>query len=264
MSLRSVAAAAACIVSLLLVSQVPTRADGLPEPEDENYNPVPSKPGVPAPGVTQPPPIKDKKPKPAKAPKPAKTPAAPLSTPAPTPVPAVQPPVAAPVVAPPPETPVTTTPPATAPTPPSQPQPQPATPPTTPPPVQPAPPAAVPSTPPVTPAAPAATPVSAKKPIYEITGIEVQIAERQPPIGVITVKAVARTGGWKDIELKPLQTFAPEVGMRTFTLVGTPPTGVATQALSPVSAMIRIDPLPADVKTIRVLGESNEVAQTFR
>ena len=264
MSLRSVAAAAACIVSLLLVSQVPTRADGLPEPEDENYNPVPSKPGVPAPGVTQPPPIKDKKPKPAKAPKPAKTPAAPLSTPAPTPVPAVQPPVAAPVVAPPPETPVTTTPPATAPTPPSQPQPQPATPPTTPPPVQPAPPAAATSTPPATPAAPAATPVSAKKPIYEITGIEVQIAERQPPIGVITVKAVARTGGWKDIELKPLQTFAPEVGMRTFTLVGTPPTGVATQALSPVSAMIRIDPLPADVKTIRVLGESNEVAQTFR
>ena len=264
MSLRSVAATAACIVSLLMVSQVPTRADGLPEPEDENYNPVPSKPGVPAPGVTQPPPIKDKKPKPAKAPKPAKTPAAPLSTPAPTPVPAVQPPVAAPVVAPPPETPVTTTPPATAPTPPSQPQPQPAAPPTTPPPVQPAPPAAVPSTPPATPAAPAATPVSAKKPIYEITGIEVQIAERQPPIGVITVKAVARTGGWKDIELKPLQTFAPEVGMRTFTLVGTPPTGVATQALSPVSAMIRIDPLPADVKTIRVLGESNEVAQTFR
>ena len=106
--------------------------------------------------------------------------------------------------------------------------------------------------------------MSAKKPIYEITGIEVQIAERQPPIGVITVKAVARTGGWKDVELKPLQTFAPEVGMRTFTLVGTPPTGVATQALSPVSAMIRIDPLPADVKTIRVLGESNEVAQTFR
>ena len=87
---------------------------------------------------------------------------------------------------------------------------------------------------------------------------------RAPFSGVITVKAVTRTGGWKDIELKPLQTFAPEVGLRSFTLVGTPPTGVATQALTPVSAMIRIDPLPADVKTIRVLGESNEVAQTFR
>lgn len=81
---------------------------------------------------------------------------------------------------------------------------------------------------------------------------------------VITVKGTARTGGWKNVELRPLQTFAPEVGMRSFTLVGTPPSGFATQALSPVTVSITITPLPVDVKTIRVLSESNEVAQTFR
>ena len=75
---------------------------------------------------------------------------------------------------------------------------------------------------------------------------------------------MARTGGWKNVELQPLQTFAPEVGMRSFTLVGVAPTGPVTQALTPVTVTIRVDPLPNDVKTIRVLGETNEVAQTFR
>jgi hypothetical protein len=66
------------------------------------------------------------------------------------------------------------------------------------------------------------------------------------------------------LELRPLPTLAKEVGMRSYTLVATPPSGMATQALTPVTATITIDPLPADVKTIRVLGETNEVAQTFR
>lgn len=95
--------------------------------------------------------------------------------------------------------------------------------------------------------------------------VDVSVNDKaNPPSAVVTVKGTSRTGGWKNVELRPLQTFAPEVGMRSFTLVGTPPSGFATQALSPVSVTITITPLPADVKTIRVLSESNEVAQTFR
>ena len=103
-----------------------------------------------------------------------------------------------------------------------------------------------------------------KKTLFEVVGIDVQIGERQPPFANIIVKGTARTGGWKNIELEPLPTFAKEVGMRSFKLVGTPPAGPATQALTPVTASIRLDPIPDDVKTIRVLGETNEVAQTFR
>jgi outer membrane biosynthesis protein TonB len=197
-------------------------ADGMPEPEDENYNPVPSVPGTPAPGVTQPAPIKPAKP--AVAPKPA-------------------PVVSAPEPAPPPDEPEDLEP--------STPAPAPAPTPAAP--------------PPVTAPAPATTPPVAttqKKQIYEILSVDVQVTPK--PAAMITVKATARTGGWKDIELKPLQTFAAEVGMRSYTLVGTPPSGPSTQALSPVSVTITLDPLPADVKTIRVLGETNEVAQTFR
>ena len=195
MTLRIVAASAVCVA--FLVAATFAVADGMPEPEDENFNPVPSIPGKPAPGVTQPP-----------------------APPEPTPAAA---PVSAPVTPPAASTP----PPAPAPT-------------------------------PAQPAAPQ------KKQIFEIRGVEIQILERQPPAATITVRGTARTGGWTNIELSPLQTFAPEVGMKSYTLVGTPPDGAATQALSPVSVTVTLDPLPADVKTIRVLGETNEVAQTFR
>lgn len=276
MSLRSVAAAAACIVSMLLVSQVPSRADGMPAAEDENYNPVPSKPGVPAPGVTQPAPIKPAKPvKPVTSVKPAKPavvkpakPTTPLSAPAPvsTPAPATTP--TPPAATPAPDlkpAPV----PATEPAPVPQPTPT-ATPPSAPPVTAP-PPAAVPVTPPATPVAtPAPLPstdpavIAGKKPVFEIINVDVQVAERQPPFATVLVKGTARTGGWKNMELRPLQTFAPEVGMRSFTLVGTPPDGPATQAITTVTAAFTIDPLPADVKTIRVLAETNEGARTFR
>lgn len=228
MTLRIVAASAVCVA--FLVAATFAVADGMPEPEDENFNPVPSIPGKPAPGVTQPPPIKPTKPAPAaEAPKPA---APVVAQPAPTP--ATQPPA-------PPE-----------PTPAAAPVSAPVTPPAA-------------STPPPAPAPTPAQPAAPqKKQIFEIRGVEIQILERQPPAATITVRGTARTGGWTNIELSPLQTFAPEVGMKSYTLVGTPPDGAATQALSPVSVTVTLDPLPADVKTIRVLGETNEVAQTFR
>jgi hypothetical protein len=213
MTLRIVAVSAACIGALVVTSLA--FADGMPDPEDAKFNPVPSVPGTPAPGVTQPPPVKDTTPAPA--------PAAPLTTkPAPPPEP----------VEPPPPTPAPTS------TPPASPA----------------------ATPAPTPAADK-EPASQKKQIYEVTSVDVKVANGG---ATVTVKGTARTGGWKEIELKPLPTFAPEVGMMSYTLVGTPPSGPVTQALTPVSTTITINPLAAEVKTIRVLGETNEVAQTFR
>jgi hypothetical protein len=238
MTLRIVAASAACIGFLVLATFA--AADGMPEPEDQNFNPVPSVPGKPAPGVTQPPPIKPAKPAVTKpAPKPTPVDDKDLPPPSytegdddePAPPPASTP------AAPPPAT----TPPPAASTP-----------------------APAPTTTPAPAPAPAPEPPAAaqKKPIYEIVSVDVQVSGK--PAATITVKGSARTGGWKDIELKPLPTFAAEVGMRSYTLVGTPPSGASTQALSPVTVTTTLDPLPADVKTIRVLGETNEVAQTFR
>ena len=103
-----------------------------------------------------------------------------------------------------------------------------------------------------------------QKAIYEVTGIDVGLAKDTGAFVTVIVKGTSRTGGWSNAQLKPLQTFAPEVGMRSFTFVATPPGGPSTQAMTPIQATIKIDPLPADVKTIRVLSETNEIAQTFR
>lgn len=243
MKTRALAAVAACLGSIALAGLSPVHADGMPDQEDDNFNPVPSKPGVPAPGVTQPPPIKPTPSAPATAPTPP-APATPLAQPAaPKPEPAAPAP-AAPV-----------TPPAAAP----------ATPPVaTPPAPVPAPAATKPATPPATPAPTSGASTAAQQTIYEVLSVDVSINPKNPRSAVVVVKGTARTGGWKNVELRPLQTFAPEVGMRSFTLVGLPPSGFATQVTTPVSSTITIDPLPSDVKTIRVLSESNEMAQTFR
>lgn len=248
MTLRSLAATAACVCALVLAQFSPSFADGMPDDEDDNFNPVPSVPAVPAPGVKAPPPVRAN-PKPAKPAAPAAPVVQPATPPTPAPVPS------APVVAPPPApAPVA---PAPEPTPPAAvTTPSPVT-------VQPVPPAAEPAPAPVAPKpAPAAS--NGQKTIYEVLTVDVAISKKNPPSAVITVKGTARTGGWSKVELRPLQTFAPEVGMRSFTLVGIPPSGFATQVLTPVTAKITIDPLPADVKTIRVLSETNEIAQTFR
>ena len=135
----------------------------------------------------------------------------------------------------------------------------------TPPPAPAAPPAPVATN--ATPSPTATPPASgqvAQKAIYEVTGIDVGVSKDKPSFVTVVVKGSARTGGWTNAQLKPLQTFAPEVGMRSFTFVATPPVGASTQSMAPIQATIKIDPLPADVKTIRVLSETNEIAQTFR
>jgi hypothetical protein len=219
MTLRIAAVSVACIGALVVASLA--FADGMPDPEDGKFNPVPSVPGKPAAGVTQPAPVKDTQPAPAPiAPKPAPaTPPEPVEPAAP----------ASDTQAAPPPSPTPTA------------QPAPATPaPTT---------------------AADKDAATQKKQVYEVTSVDVKVTNGG---ATVSVKGTARTGGWKEIELKPLPTFAPEVGMMSYTLVGTPPSGPATQALTPVSATITINPLAAEVKTIRVLGETNEVAQTFR
>lgn len=251
MTLRSLAATAACVCAMVLAQFSPSFADGMPDDEDDNFNPVPSVPAVPAPGVKAPPPVRAN-PKPAKPAEPAAPVVQPATPSTPAPVPS------APVVAPPspPQAPAPVAP-AVQPAPPAAvTTPSPVT-------VQPAPPAAEPAPAPVAPK-PTPSASNGQKTIYEVLTVDVAISKKNPPSAVITVKGTARTGGWSKIELRPLQTFAPEIGMRSFTLVGLPPSGFATQVLSPVTATFTIDPLPADVKTIRVLSETNEIAQNFR
>jgi hypothetical protein len=228
MRLRSVLV---CAFASAVLSIGVVHADGMPGPED-NQSPEPSSAPPPYP------------PKPASStvtPAPTVHPSsAAVTQPAPAPTPPPPPPSSAQTSTPPPApgaTPVPATPPAPA----------------------------VTATNAASPAATApASGQVAQKAIYEVTGIDVGVSKDKPSFVTVVVKGSSRTGGWTNAQLKPLQTFAPEVGMRSFTFVATPPAGASTQSTTPIQATIKIDPLPADVKTIRVLSETNEIAQTFR
>jgi hypothetical protein len=122
---------------------------------------------------------------------------------------------------------------------------------------------------PVAPAAPAAEPskvplqTNGLQTVYEVLSVDITMMKKTPAAAVITVRGTARTAGWTRIELQPLNTGVAEAGMRSFTLVGQPPSGFSSQVLTTVSARVTLDPLPEGVRTVRVLSETNEIAQSF-
>lgn len=91
--------------------------------------------------------------------------------------------------------------------------------------------------------------------------IDVKLMERQPPLAEVTVKGVAPTGGWTNITLRPVETKG---GVLELELVGTPPSGPATQALTNIAAAVQINPLPAEVKMIRIVSQTNKALKVIR
>jgi hypothetical protein len=101
--------------------------------------------------------------------------------------------------------------------------------------------------------------------VYSVDSISFEIAKSLPIQLTIKARGTVRTGGWSDGELRPLETAAPEVGVRSFVFYAAAPRPdmMVTQALSPIEATFTIPALPADVKAIRILAETNEMTQAL-
>ncbi len=78
---------------------------------------------------------------------------------------------------------------------------------------------------------------------------------------VISAKGMVSTGGWTHPQLLPLQTFAPEVGIQSYTFVATPPAPdeMVVQMITEVTATTTINPVPDDLREIKVMAEGGEV-----
>lgn len=115
------------------------------------------------------------------------------------------------------------------------------------------------------PDAPPVIPHATPTPVYAVDSITFEIRESMPVQLVIKARGTVRTGGWSGGELRPLQTLVPEQGMRSFTFYATPPRPdmMVTQALAPIEATFTIPALPADVKKIRIIAETNELTETL-
>lgn len=95
-----------------------------------------------------------------------------------------------------------------------------------------------------------------------VESVSLAMTRKMPPSLIIRVKGTVRTAGWTDAALMPLQTFAPEGDMRSFTLVAKPPAPdmFVAQVITPIEATVVLDPLPQGVKRIRILSETNEAS----
>ena len=96
--------------------------------------------------------------------------------------------------------------------------------------------------------------------IFTVDDIDIVILEKLPVAIIVKARGTTRTAGWDNPELRPLQTFAAEKGIRSFTFVATGPRPdeLVAQVVTPIEATLTIDPLPDDVKQIKVMAETNE------
>lgn len=76
----------------------------------------------------------------------------------------------------------------------------------------------------------------------------------------VTVKGFAPTGGWTNVTLRPLETKG---GVLELELVGKAPPGPVTKALTNVAAAVQINPLPAEVKMIRIVSQTNKALKVI-
>lgn len=70
--------------------------------------------------------------------------------------------------------------------------------------------------------------------VRSVESVVVEILESFPPRLRVTVQGTAATGGWTGIALQPAISINPT--LLALELVGTPPSGMATEVISPVSA----------------------------
>mgnify|MGYP003344172884 CR=1 FL=1 len=77
---------------------------------------------------------------------------------------------------------------------------------------------------------------------------------------VIRVSGFTVSPGWTDPKLTPEEDTGGAAGVRTYKLVATSPQMPQAGAEQPVVVELRIDMLPPEVTTIRIVSATNEVA----
>jgi hypothetical protein len=93
-----------------------------------------------------------------------------------------------------------------------------------------------------------------KELVYSVQTVEARIDGN---VLHVTAHGTARTGGWTDPELEPSSATGD---VQFFRFMATPPSGPATQALTPINAKYQSGPLlPPFPQKVVVKAETNEV-----
>jgi len=126
----------------------------------------------------------------------------------------------------------------------------------------PPPPVAAVEPPPAPPAveAPAPIPPNTEVQVSSIDSVMLSRPQDAPSAMIIRVLGTTASGGWSTPKLEPMA--GADASIMSYQLVATSPEAVddANTAAAQIEAELRVDSLPMEVKTIRVVAATNEVS----
>jgi hypothetical protein len=111
------------------------------------------------------------------------------------------------------------------------------------------------------PAAPPPIPAATELPLNTVDSVMLSRPSDAPTGIVIEVSGTALSPGWTNAKLVEDPDSGADVSVKTYKFVATSPEMPdENRTAAPIEAQIRIDSLSAEVKTIRVVSATNEVA----
>ena len=94
--------------------------------------------------------------------------------------------------------------------------------------------------------------------VYEITAVRITKYRSDPPKLAIEVDALVPTSGYADPELvEYIYVHPPLDGIYELDFYATPPSGPAVQVISPISAKYVMEPMPEQLKGVKVYASNN-------
>ena len=111
------------------------------------------------------------------------------------------------------------------------------------------------------PPAPPPIPPATELPVNSVDSVMLSRPQDEPMAIIIRVSGTAVSPGWTDAKLAEAPDAGGDNTIRTYKFVATsPPMPEANRSAQPIEAEIRVDSLPADIKTIRIVSGTNEVS----
>jgi len=111
------------------------------------------------------------------------------------------------------------------------------------------------------PEAPPPIPPSTELPINTVDSVMLSRPSDTPEAMIIRVLGTAPSLGWTEPKLSPMSDTGGDASIRSYQFVATSPeTPDGGKATQPIETQLRVDVLPPEVKTIRIVSATNEVS----
>ena len=109
---------------------------------------------------------------------------------------------------------------------------------------------------------PAPIPPATELPVNSIDSVMLSRPQDEPDAMIIRVLGTAASGGWSLPKLEPMAEGSSDASILSYQLVATSPgaSDNTNTAAEQIVAELRLDALPPDVTTIRIVSATNEVS----